>query len=279
MRARRVSLDLLQGFHLRHLVWLWQWVEAEGWADRSKEIWSSDVKRENEGGTCSGATTSGLSIGRSGSCRVVSGVRCLDTAFARSGWCVNHHSFIPSSILPLSPLILPASLTASTTDATTVHNLNGTADRFYPSHPFPPSFISFPRNESRRTPHPSRTALPPSQHFPWRNTSTLDTTFFQSTKMRLPFVRASASKSFPEMTFMATAGGRCVRSLLRLARTDSVALRLARVFFLQPSPVLMAFSRHARTFYVSFIHTPSLTSLLFCANVMGHALMELLFPL
>ena len=78
----------------------------------------------------------------------------------------------------------------------------------------------------------------------------------------IAFVRASASRSSSEMNFIATAGGRCVRSLLCLARRLRL-LRLARVSLFQPSPVLMAFSRcngHALTLRL-FHHMPSLMSL------------------
>jgi hypothetical protein len=104
MRARRVSLDLLRGFHLRHFVWLWQWAEAEGWAGRSNEILWSDVKRENEGGTCS----NDFGTFHRPVWELLSGVRCLDTAFARSGWCgvlIIIHTLVPLSS-PHPPLLL-----------------------------------------------------------------------------------------------------------------------------------------------------------------------------
>ena len=56
-------------------------------------------------------------------------------------------------------------------------------------------------------------SIPLSQLFPWWNTSMPDGILSRSTKARLPFVPASASRSSRRMTLMTTAGGRCVRSL------------------------------------------------------------------
>jgi hypothetical protein len=258
-RGHRVSLDLLKGFHLRYFLQLCRWAEAKVGACRSNEPWLKGVKRVNEGGTFSGPIRRDFPWpGSMFFCRVgLAGQSVRNTAFARSGLLIILIGSSPSSSLP-QPSVYPFSH-HSTTDAAT--SPQSPTDTFHsPSPPFPLS--SFPRNRSG-TNSPSR--HPPLCLSQWWNTSTLDTILNRCTTTRFRFVRASASRSSQEMTSIATAGGRCVRSLLRLAPPR---LRLSPLpcpaipFPTQPRPHGLLEAQWAcSNLYVSFRHTPSLTSL------------------
>ena len=200
----------------------------------------------------------GLGFGLAGVCQ-----HCLRTF--RS---VNHPSIPLVTLSPLFPPTYPSS-----------YSLNG-SDIFRPTprhiSPFPSSFLSH-ETKAGRTPIilPRQPAL--SQHFPWWNTYMLDTILPRSTKTRFRFVRASASRSLPEMTFIAMAGGRCVRSLLRLAHPRLPAPLQYPFSNPAPSSWRSRGRRNGHTRILCLLSSYAVShDLLSHAIVMGHALMELL---